>query len=141
MVALGKCPKLRTAAAWMILLLACTGSVVAEDQVFRNPLVRGPECTTSTYYPSTVNLHFERIRLVDALKLLAEFSCNKYSTNLGPDVFVLVDYSSQPWDAVVREICSEYGLSCWTESETLYVWNNGRSVQKLAVPNAGPKTK
>ncbi len=141
MVARGKCPELVPAAACALLLLAYTKSAVAEDQVFRNPLVRGSECTTSTYYPSTVNLHFERIRLVDALKLLAEFSCNKYSTNLGPDVFVLVDYTGQPWDEVVREICSEYGLSCWTENETLYVWNNGKSVQKLSVHNTGEKTK
>ena len=84
-------------------------------------LTRGARCEGPENYPTNVNLRFDKILILDALQLLAGFSCNDIKTNFREDYYINTNYTEVPWTQVVQEICSANRLTCWTEAEVLYV--------------------
>ena len=87
-------------------------------------LSRGSDCMP--HHPTNVNLRFEEIELIQALQLLAGFSCNEILTNYQGNKIISTDYTETPWTEVVAEICKENSLNCWTKNEVLYVQVRGR---------------
>ena len=84
-------------------------------------LVRGESCEKAdANYPTKVNLRFERISVNDALSLLAGFSCNEIRTQIAVPATISPNYTEIPWDEVVKEICSQNSLTCWTSDSTLF---------------------
>jgi hypothetical protein len=95
-------------------------------------LSRGDACDGAKNYPIEVNLHFERIRVNDALELLAGFSCNEFRTNDFSERYIKTDFTNQPWDEVVTKICHENSLACWTEAGKLYGSKRESVLQRLS---------
>lgn len=83
-------------------------------------LERGVECEANEAYPTDVNLRFESIRVIDALNLLAGFSCNELETDVPEYAVIRPNYSEVPWELVVQDICKNRNLKCWTANGTLY---------------------
>ena len=94
-------------------------------------LSRGKACEGATKYPTEVNLRFDKIRINDALQLLAGFSCNTFKTNDLSERYIKADFSNAPWDKVVAKICHDNSLACWTEADTLYGAKRETAVQQV----------
>ncbi|MCH8079672.1 MAG: hypothetical protein IIA06_07840 [Proteobacteria bacterium] len=103
------------------LLSGCSTLVDKENNYPKYTLERGPKCYECENYPTDVNLRFDEIELIQALQLLAGFSCNDIKTNYSSKDLINPNYTEVPWDTVVRELCGSHGLHCWTENETLFV--------------------
>ena len=95
-------------------------------------LSRGEACDGATNYPIEVNLHFEKIRVNDALELLAGFSCNEFRTNDFSERYIKTDFTNESWDEVVTKICHENSLTCWTEAGKLYGSKGESALQQLS---------
>lgn len=107
--------------AFIFTLASCTSFSQKSSPQPKFSLERGPKCFECEDYPTNVNLIFEEIKLIQALQLLANFSCNDIRTNFKGDAIISPNYREQPWDIVVKELCETHGLYCWTENEILYV--------------------
>jgi hypothetical protein len=108
---------LRTIALVTFVVAGATSYVMARS----HRLVRGESCEKAdTNYPTKVNLRFERISVNDALSLLAGFSCNDIKTQIAIPATISPNYTERPWDEVVKEICTQNSLTCWTSEGTLF---------------------
>ncbi len=127
------------AIATMLLIVGCTAPVkveVAQEPAY--PLTRGPVCLEEPDTPVNVNLVFEEIKLMQAVQLMADFSCNYFTTNMAKygDKMISVDYQDFHWRDVLVDLCEKHDLHCWTEVEQAYALGRAAVEMALAGDNA-----